>query len=152
MESEENFCVPNISEKFHTEDGETITLEELGNGFLEMMKGSHKIMELPREQVEQKIKFLIQVYLVDKKLFSRTELNNKKATNLINYLYEFFISQPAPKENKDEPTFPRELTKSMVRQARLQQLGEKGHAHLCEEGERDIYGQTVKEFDESRNK
>lgn len=152
MDSEKNFSTPNISEKFYTKDGKTIALEELQNGFLEMMTGSQKILELPEEQAEQKIKFLIQVYLVDKKLFTRKELGTKKATDLINHLYEFFISQSASRDKKDEPVFSKELTKSMIRQARTQQLGGKGHAHLCEDGERDIYGQTVKEFDESRNK
>lgn len=152
IESKENFSFPNINDKFYTKDGKTITLEELQNGFLEMMANSKKILEFPKEKIEQKIKFLIQVFLVDKKIFSKKELNSEKAETLVNNLHEFFINQHHSEKTKAKLVFTKDQTESMIQQARKQQLGEKSRAKLTDEEETDIYGQSISEFDRSRER
>ncbi|MFA5925736.1 MAG: hypothetical protein WC831_02280 [Parcubacteria group bacterium] len=154
MESNEKFGGPAPNEESATRDGEIIILEELGNGFLEMMAKQPKdqtTSELPKEKAEHNIRFLIKVFLIDKKIFDKDDLDSEKATNLINHIYEFFTRRKKSGETESNPLFAKKLTESMVRQARLHQLGEKKRARLTEEEEKGIFGQTVKEYDEMKN-
>lgn len=146
IETEAKFVNSNPEEIYYNEDGKAYTLDALQNGFFEIVAAS-KV-----KKPEQRTRFLIGVFLVDKKIFGRNELTSPKAVFLIDKIYDFFTNQSSLSQQKTEPLFSKAKTESMIRQARLQQLREKGHAHWDENEEKKVYGQTVKEFDESREK
>jgi hypothetical protein len=150
IESENKFETTVSDEILYRTDGKKVNLESLKGGFFKLMADKHKMLELPDS--ERRIKFLIGVYLVDNKLFSRTALNSEKALNIINKIFGFFVSSQKAEKEIIKPIFSKEQTESMIQQARKQQLGEKSRAKLTEEGERDIFGQTIGEFDKSRER
>jgi hypothetical protein len=141
MDSENKFGIPNIIEKFCTEDGKTITFEELQNDFLEMMANSQKTLGLPEDKAEQKIKFIIGVFLVGKKLFSRNKLNSEKATILINNLYKSFIDPEEPKEITTGVRMDPDVRKALLdQQKQIKDMG------IDEEKARDYFGETPEDF------
>jgi len=119
MIEDENFNPPRETkerEKYSTRDGITLTLEELQNEFLKLTKNSKNIPE-------EKIRFLIGVFLVDKKIFSRTELDSMKARDLIGRIYDFYSHQPETGEILAKSNESWE-----IRSARFHQLREERRA------------------------
>jgi hypothetical protein len=131
MESEGKFHNQSPIDKFCAEDGEIITFDELLNGFFKLMVKSQKILEFPDGKKEQKVRFIIGVYLVNEKLFSRTELDSDKAVNLIDRLYESFINLRETSDSSKKTSQSWEINS-----ARRHQLREEKRA-----------GQTYKESD-----